>query len=254
MRISELVVRAAAVPVVVGRPVVPPPEVIALVVRVDRESLGWKVSALATLAGVSVSTIERIERGEIVQQAALERVALALGHEADHLTRQRMPVGIERAKAETAAMFGDCVTVRLRPLISEGDVRTIGRCEGIMLHHKHVDERYRGELELLQEWCNRAGGAEDLDSKRRGGRRLFYREMLSVVDALRKKDLTVMAGVMSDRQTRIPGWRVAVVCVARNERDPGARKRGIMMVSRRLAAMTASEETPILMRREATNA
>ncbi|MBL8598973.1 MAG: helix-turn-helix transcriptional regulator [Devosia sp.] len=249
MRISDLVDRAAAIPVVVARPTPPPPEVIALIVRMERESLGWKIAAMATLAGVSVSTIERIERAAKVQQGALERVAMALGHGADYFTRLRTPVGLEKAKADTAAMFSDCVTVQLRPLESERDVRSIGACQGIMLHHKHVDERYRGELELLQEWCNRAGGGEDLDSKRRGGRRPFYREMLSIVDALRKEGLTVMAGVMNDGQTGISGWRVAIICVARNEYDPGARKRGIMMVSRRLAAMTASAETPILMRR-----
>jgi hypothetical protein len=44
-------------------PVPPPAEFVGLVVRWDRSLRNWKASTLAGFAGVSLSTIERVERG-----------------------------------------------------------------------------------------------------------------------------------------------------------------------------------------------
>ena len=47
-------------------PEVPPPELIAWFVRLVRGLRNWKQTALADFACISLSTVERVERGERV--------------------------------------------------------------------------------------------------------------------------------------------------------------------------------------------
>lgn len=53
-------------------PTVPPRELVALVVRWARQMRDWKVSTLADFSRVSVSTVERVERGERVSEEFLD--------------------------------------------------------------------------------------------------------------------------------------------------------------------------------------
>lgn len=52
---------------------------IARIVRASRDALGWSQMDLAERAGVSRPTIARIESGEDVSTATLDKVAQALG-------------------------------------------------------------------------------------------------------------------------------------------------------------------------------
>ena len=54
-------------------PEVPPPELIGFCIRCARGLRQWKRSTLADFACVSVSTIERVERGEKVSVEAFDR-------------------------------------------------------------------------------------------------------------------------------------------------------------------------------------
>lgn len=44
--------------------IVPPIELVAFIVRLERYLRQWKVSTLADFAGISISTVERVERGK----------------------------------------------------------------------------------------------------------------------------------------------------------------------------------------------
>jgi DNA-binding XRE family transcriptional regulator len=81
---------------------VPSPATIGAYVRLQREMAGWKQQALAYLADVSLSTIERIERGEAVLAESLDRVAAALHLPPGSFTRARVPLGIEPAASALA--------------------------------------------------------------------------------------------------------------------------------------------------------
>jgi len=52
---------------------------------------------LASLAGVSLSTVERIERGEAVTADLIDRVGQVLGYDAGYLTAPRTPIDPETA-------------------------------------------------------------------------------------------------------------------------------------------------------------
>ena len=68
-KITQLPVRS------IGVPTAPPIELVGFVVRWNRGLRQWKTTTLADFARISVSTVERIERGERVSDEALDRVA-----------------------------------------------------------------------------------------------------------------------------------------------------------------------------------
>jgi hypothetical protein len=72
-------------------PTAPPIELVAFVVRWNRGLRQWKTTTLADFARVSISTVERIERGEHVSDDALDRIAQAFGYEAGYFTATRLP-------------------------------------------------------------------------------------------------------------------------------------------------------------------
>jgi hypothetical protein len=64
---------------------VPPPKVIADFVRWSRQVLQWKKETLASFASVSLSTVERIERGQRASSESLDRVAATLNSQKGRL-------------------------------------------------------------------------------------------------------------------------------------------------------------------------
>jgi transcriptional regulator with XRE-family HTH domain len=116
-----------------GTTVVPSPELLALFVRWCRRLMQWKVSTLAEFASVSVSTIERIERGEKVNGASLEQVAAALGYAPGTFTPPRKRACSEEAYASMAEQFGHLETVNVRPFKQQGQVRVLSECCAILL-------------------------------------------------------------------------------------------------------------------------
>jgi transcriptional regulator with XRE-family HTH domain len=78
---------------------VPPAELVGFVVRWNRGLRQWKKSTLADFASVSVSTVERVERGEKVSEEALDKIAQGLGYEAGYFTKPRLRMGTNEAVA-----------------------------------------------------------------------------------------------------------------------------------------------------------
>ncbi|MGH6926541.1 MAG: helix-turn-helix domain-containing protein [Propylenella sp.] len=74
---------------------VPSPALVAFFVRWVRGLHQWKQSTLAEFADVSISTIERVERGEKVSDEALGRIAEALGYPPGHFTAPRRRLSME---------------------------------------------------------------------------------------------------------------------------------------------------------------
>jgi transcriptional regulator with XRE-family HTH domain len=101
-----------------GIALVPPREFIANFVRFQRAMVGWKQDALAALAGVSLSTIQRIERAEEVSNQSLDRVAAALHQKPGAFTAPRVPLSAEALKEkvdESILPFMDRQWVPVRP-------------------------------------------------------------------------------------------------------------------------------------------
>jgi transcriptional regulator with XRE-family HTH domain len=142
-------------------PTAPPIELVAFVVRWNRGLRQWKTTTLADFARVSLSTIERIERGEKVSDEALDKIAQAFGYEAGYFTTPRLPLGAEEAAASLVETYSHLEIVPVGPMTTHRAVRDAARCNAVLIHRPEVPEAYDDDIAGLQE-CERTGQPVDL--------------------------------------------------------------------------------------------
>lgn len=225
-------------------PMAPPVELVAMVVRWGRHLKQWKATTLADFARVSLSTVERVERGDKVSEEALDRIAQALGYEPGAFTTPRLPIGPDRAAEELAETYGHLEPVAVAPMKTHKAIREAAKCQAFLIHRPEVPKTYDGEIANLGEWldlasCVLSDLVDDPSSTERG-RRDLYNDILACVAELERRGLTVLSGVMQAPQPGLPDWKVAIVSVTPRLTDPGAPKRRHVMVDRRCVALPST--------------
>lgn len=223
-------------------PEVPPPELVSFVVRWNRHLRQWKKSTLADFAQVSVSTIERVERGERVGVEALDRIGKSFGYEAGYFTDPRLRLKPETAAEKAFDTFGHLEMVPVAPMKTHRAVRDAAFCDAVLIHRPDVPEAFDAELENLREWLDLASFILTTKSRTvvgKRGRRDLYNDILTCVRELERRGLTVLSGVMQAPQDGLPDWTVAIISVTTKLRDPGAAKRQYLMVDTRSVAFPA---------------
>ena len=232
-----------------GIPHVPPVELVAFIVHWNRGLRNWKISTLADFAGVSVSTIERIERGEKVSDDVIDKVAEGFGYEAGYFTLPRFRLGTDEAAAKLADTYGHLEPVAVAPLKTHRAIREIALSDAYLFHRPDVPEAYDGAIANLGEWFDLASfvmsfSEDELSSSSsKRGRRNLYKDILASVQELEREGFTVLSGVMAAPQKGLPDWKVAIISVTPRQRDPGALKRQHVMVDRRVVALPKPRAT-----------
>ena len=230
-----------------GELVIPPKELVAFVVRWNRMLRQWKVSTLADFAQISVSTIERVERGESVGNEALDSIAAAFGYEPGYFTRPREALSPDEVAFHMAETYGNLETVAVSPLNNQRLVRDLAQCDASLIHCPFdVPEDCKSEIRTLQELLDFASFAlSELSARlpKEAGRRSLYDIVLAHVSGLERLGLVILGGVMPAPQPGIPDWKVAVVAVTPRSVDPGAAKRRSIFVDRRAVALREVSET-----------
>ncbi len=219
---------------------VPPVELVAFIVRWNRGLRNWKKSTLADFARVSVSTVERIERGEKVSHDVLDKVAEGFGYEAGYFTKPRFRLGTDEAAAKLADTYGQLEPVAVAPLKTHRAIREIAQSDAYLFHRPDVPESYDGAIANLGEWFDMASFVMSFPedgSSSKWGRRDLYNDLLASVQELEREGFTVLSGVMDAPQEGLPDWKVAIISVTPKQRDPGALKRQHVMVDRRVVAL-----------------
>lgn len=221
-------------------PTAPPVELVAMVVRWGRHLKQWKATTLADFARVSLSTVERVERGDKVSDDALDRIAQALGYEQGAFTTPRLPIGPEKAAEQMVETYGHLEPLAVTPMKTHKAIRDAARCQAYLIHRPDVPNTYDTEIANLGEWLDLASFVlsemmEDSPSER--GRRDLYNDILGCVAELERRGLTVLSGVMAAPQPGLPDWKVAIVSVTPRLTDPGAPKRRHVLVDRRCVAL-----------------
>ena len=102
---------------------VPPRELIAFFVRFVRGLRQWKQSTLADFARVSVSTVERVERGDNVSDECLDRIAEGLGYERGYFTVPRSRLSLKEAADQLTKKYGELEAVKVGPLRTQRQLR-----------------------------------------------------------------------------------------------------------------------------------
>jgi transcriptional regulator with XRE-family HTH domain len=217
--------------------VAPPPESIGLFILWGRRLRNWKQSTLANFAEVSVSTIERVERGEKVSDESLERIAQALGYERGCFATPRRLRSPEEAISHLCETWGHLEAVNVRPLRTQAQIRKLVDTHAYLVYRPDVDDSFDPEIESLVEWIDVASlvinspmRGQDCEE---GRRRTLYQRILDCVKSLEQRGVTVLCGIMDAPQDGLPEWKVALISVTHRSRDPGATKRRTIFVDRR---------------------
>lgn len=222
-------------------PTAPPVELIAMAVRWGRHLKQWKATTLADFARVSLSTVERVERGDKVSDEALDRVAQALGYERGAFTIPRLPIGAEKAAEQMVETYSHTEPVVVAPMKTHRAISNAAKCQAYLIHRPEVPGTYDADIATLGEWLDIGSFilsdlVEDpLPSER--GRRDLYNDILKCVGELGRRRLTVLSGVMAAPEPGLPDWKVAIVSVTPRLTDPGAPKRRHVMVDSRCVAL-----------------
>lgn len=175
-----------------GIAALPAPATVAFFVRLQRGMMGWKKETLAGFARVSLSTIERIERGEAVSSGSLDRVAEALRQPTGAFTAPRIPSTSEEAwrrLEESAAPFAETVAVAVRPLRGHRQIAELACAHLIIVDGSRLSDVHDSELATLREWLDLTSfvlATNNKDSASRAGadsvkRRKLYDDVLGCV-------------------------------------------------------------------------
>lgn len=222
-------------------PTTPPVELVAMVVRWGRHLKQWKATTLADFACVSLSTVERVERGDKVSDEALDRIAQALGYDAGAFTTPRLPIGPDKAAEQLVETYGHLEPVAVAPMKTHKAIRDAAKCQAYLIHRPEVPDTFDADIANLGEWLDLGSFIlsdmiEDSTPSERG-RRDLYNDILGCVAELERRGLTVLSGVMAAPQPGLHDWKVAIVSVTPRLTDPGAPKRRHVMVDRRCVAL-----------------
>jgi transcriptional regulator with XRE-family HTH domain len=228
-----------------GEPLVPPPELVGFFIRWVRGLRNWKQATLAGFAQVSLSTIERVERGEKVSDECLDQIAQALGYEKGYFTAPRVRKTKEEAAADFIDTWANLEPVSVRPLCTEKQVRELIKCHAYLVHRPNVGDEYDSDIHALMEtldvtsFITSSGIGPDhvADVKRRE----LYGYIFDCVSRLEHGGLTVLAGVMSAPQPGFADWRLAIISVTPRLIDPGAIKRRTILVDRRCVELRSEK-------------
>jgi transcriptional regulator with XRE-family HTH domain len=212
----------------------PTPDAIAAFVKLQRALFGWKQDTLASLAEVSLSTVQRVERGEAVRPAQLEKLAVALKREPDVFTRKVTPLtpaeALEALQRDAAWMDGR-VRVTVAPLRKEAQVRELAETE-LLVADSDIGDEVAGAVSELREWFDLASfirmehsGSIQSASLRKAPLREFYQNLLESVRRIEIEHGAVcLAGTYEVATTGPLGdtVRVAVIALRSRENNPAA--------------------------------
>jgi transcriptional regulator with XRE-family HTH domain len=220
-----------------GVAAVPPRNFVAEFVKLQRTMLGWKQEALASFSGVSLSTIERIERGEAVSEASLDRVAIAIGQTSGAFTAPRVPLrGEELVQKirENLAVFKNRKWVPVRRLQTQPQVSALARAHQKFVDGGRLDAGYHDDLATLGETIDVLGFA--VTTEEQGGiaqkeplkRRELYLLVLDQVKTIEQRAHAVaLAGIYKAETDSaiLPVVDVGLIAFFPRSSDPGAVRR-----------------------------
>jgi transcriptional regulator with XRE-family HTH domain len=215
-------------------PRVPPLNTVAEFVKLQRSFYGWKRETLAAVARVSLSTIERVERGERVRKSSLEKLALAMNQPQDAFTAERLPVSEAEAFAALVQSFSwisDTVPVEVAPLRNERQLRAIADTEVAVVTSDLQGDEAVCAVENLREYLDltsfvRAQNGVVLPKRDRSfSLRRFYRSVLEAArDVERDYKAVCLVGTYEAKSRACSNdiIRVAVTAVRSREKNPAA--------------------------------
>jgi transcriptional regulator with XRE-family HTH domain len=215
-------------------------------VKLQRGHLRWKRELLASMAGISLSTVERVERGDPVRPAALERIALALGLDSDTFTRPRMQLTEVEQQAWLERSFGwlkTHVPVKVAQLRHERQLRSLSATQFVVFD-SDLGSAAADDLAELREWLDFTGfirGTADgtFSPPPEPGFRMrsLYADVFEHVRNMERRHRAVclVGTYMADTDLPLlPEAEIGVLALRSKERNPAAAKIDVLFAERRI--------------------
>lgn len=227
-------------------PLPPGPESLAAYVKLQRGILRWKQDTLAGMAKVSLSTVQRVERGDAVKPCSLDRLAAAFGLKPDAFTKPRIKLSEEDALKNLVDSFSwmnGKAAVKVSPLRTESQLRALASASMTVLD-SDLGLEAQDDMECLREWIDltgfirsRAEGffcpsligasacADSIKPDRNFRMRGLYGDVFDHVTKMEKRHRAVCLVGTYTAETDAPRFEavdVAVISLRSKERNPAA--------------------------------
>lgn len=223
------------------------PKGLGVYIKLQRGQLRWKRELLASMAGVSLSTVERVERGDPVRPAALERIAVALGLDNDTFTRSRRQLTEVEQQAWLERSFGwlkTHVPVKMAQLCHERQLRSLSATQFVVFD-SDLGSDAADDLAELREWLDltsfirgTADGTFSPPSEPGFRMRSLYADVFEHArDMERRHRAVCLVGTyMADTDLPLlPEAEIGVLALRSKERNPAAAKIDVLFAERRIA-------------------
>jgi transcriptional regulator with XRE-family HTH domain len=217
----------------------PSHESVAQMVRANRRLRGWKVAVLAEMAAVSISTVERVERGEVGNHDTLDSIAQALGFEPGDFWRPRRTRTPEETLAATRHHLQGQQIVPCRVFTTVSDAAAVIAAVAtyvVVQGTSEADTKTNELVTLLRETFGLMSLATSdmLEPRLRIRPRQAQREVLAAVEAIARRGYTPL---LATYEAQIPWGKGAVAAISFHPRitDPGASKRRELIVPAAIA-------------------
>lgn len=225
-----------------GVAVCPDVKSIAHIVRFQRHMRQWKQDTLASFAGLSLSSIQRIERGDPVSNECLNKVAIALGYKAGDFTNARIPLDLNAAAdflEDTLKPFEGHIWIDVSPVRAQRQVRDFGTCHTYIIDARRLEGDASADVNQLAEWldlvafltCDEVQRTDR--ERRRIERRRLYGHVLAHVHEIELRAHAVALGGTYEAQTNhpyLPRAKVALIGFFPRMTDPSAPRRRQLLV------------------------
>ncbi|HEY4943588.1 MAG TPA: helix-turn-helix transcriptional regulator [Rhizomicrobium sp.] len=190
-----------------------PALIVGELVRTARVRRNLKQSALSSLTGVSLSTIQRIERGQGIGSPSLQRVELALELQPGHFTDPQVPPSFVAMKRELDSRATDMTDVHFKRIEKQTQVATLLDCDMQFVWREKLDAESESDLERLKRWLEMATQIISTERSNRQSflskvllkKRRFYSFFLDEVRKVeRSRKITVLAGIYEPKIAGAP--------------------------------------------------
>ena len=209
------------------------PNEIACFVRNVRRDLGWKQYALADLAGISLSSLERVERGVKVGEETYRRLAKALGQAEDAFLTPKVRRSTEDAFRETIKYLDQSFMVSVRPLRTQPQVRELLNCEFCYIDGSQVEAPVDDWVDAFKD--NLGGWSFVAHESKRARKREIYAAVLGEAAEVEARGYVALAGTFKT-PVLVNGETVecafGVVSFRSRLTDPGAIKRRLLLLEK----------------------
>lgn len=215
-------------------------------VAIQRCFRQWKKETLASFAGVSLSTVERVERGESVSKECLDKISVALGFGNGAFTELRVPLRPD----ETTALWEQCLRpfegkswVDVELIRKQRQIASFADCPVSLICSERLDVDVSRMIDELREWlafasfeCSDVSRRSERD-RRKVKRRELYRSVLEKIHSIEFAADALALGCGYEAETDVPSLprvKVAMVAFMPKKNDPALMKRRRLLAPRRI--------------------